>query len=444
MSFAFQGQRDGKNVIGATSATDDLVSLNSEPDLYTHPNASGASESDIFGYNVPEDLNGEPYVVVRVTNRNNDGSGSLREALTRGDIDENTTWRIVVFDVGGRFNIESQLTVNKSRTIIAGQTAPGHVEIWGHIFAIKNAEQIYVSHIGARLGGSGNDWNKLDSVTILDSSKVRFQNCSFANSDDEMASPIAGNLSQICFVDCLFGHQLKGPTRGDHRFGWTIRDGNFKMGFYRSIGAGTYRAQPRVSNESSFVMASNLLVACDDSDTKALAYEEKPGNKKLIALDWYDNEYIWPDLDDDNVLSRFDNIDNCLAIIFERNYHRDSYQGMRSLAAPESSSVITRVSTPQFAPAARLILDGKVLDFTMAHAGMRPISRDATDQLIIDEIITNSVPLKTVPVDNAPSDTFGTFNPSMDWNGSTRGRHNAILELNTLSVSLGGVDRFAS
>ena len=60
---------------------------------------------------------GENPTVYHVTNLNDSGKGSLRDAVSQPN-------RIVVFDVAGVIRIKSPLVFSKNLTI-AGQTAPG-------------------------------------------------------------------------------------------------------------------------------------------------------------------------------------------------------------------------------------------------------------------------------------------------------------------------------
>ena len=150
---------------------------------------------------------GRGYPPVFVTNLNNSGSGSLREALSGGN-------RIVVFRVGGTITITSDLVVSGSNITIAGQTAPGGgITVYGDI-TYFTGENIIVRHMRFRAG---------DPVAGLDTDTFRIQSqsnagtwenyimdhCSFSWSSDENVSIETGtsgnvHVNNVTFQNCIF------------------------------------------------------------------------------------------------------------------------------------------------------------------------------------------------------------------------------------------------
>jgi hypothetical protein len=93
--------------------------------------------------------------VVHVTNLNDSGAGSLREAV-ENDIGPRT----IVFDVSGMIKLLSRLTLASSNVTIAGQTAPskGIVVHWCP-FGMSGISDGIIRFLKVRLGYSGVTWD---------------------------------------------------------------------------------------------------------------------------------------------------------------------------------------------------------------------------------------------------------------------------------------------
>src|SRR5256885_2874363 len=82
---------------------------------------------------------------VRVTNLDDSGPGSFRDAVSAEK-------RIVIFDVGGVIHIKSPLSI-PSNVTIAGQSAPGDgVAIYGNAVSLSDASNIIVRYTRFREG----------------------------------------------------------------------------------------------------------------------------------------------------------------------------------------------------------------------------------------------------------------------------------------------------
>ena len=110
--------------------------------------------------------------VVRVTNLDDAGAGSLRAAV-ESDIGPRT----IVFDVAGLITLKSRLTLSSEQVTIAGQTAPGKgVVVRTSPFGMSGANDGIIRFLKVRLGYTGLTWdgtglNGCDN-TIMDHASV--------------------------------------------------------------------------------------------------------------------------------------------------------------------------------------------------------------------------------------------------------------------------------
>ena len=114
--------------------------------------------------------------VYHVTNLNDSGTGSLRDAVSQPN-------RIVVFDVAGVIRINSRL-IFSSNLYVAGQTAPGEgVTVYGDGTSFSGADNIIVRYMRFRMGTVGT--NDKDAAGIANGQNMIFDHCSFSWGQDE-------------------------------------------------------------------------------------------------------------------------------------------------------------------------------------------------------------------------------------------------------------------
>ena len=162
--------------------------------------------------------------VVHVTNLNDKGAGSLREAVSKSN-------RIVVFDVGGIIALASDLTI-KDNITIAGQTAPAP-GITLRYYTIREGNNNIIRFIRFRRGeevdvndGADATWQRGKTGMILD-------HCSFSWSIDEIASFYDNRNFTMQW--CTLGEALANPghTKGEHSYGgiWGGKGASFHHNF---------------------------------------------------------------------------------------------------------------------------------------------------------------------------------------------------------------------
>lgn len=158
-----------------------------------------------FGANVTGGRGGTVY---HVTNLNDSGTGSFRDAVSASN-------RIVVFDVGGIINIKTAVSV-KSNITIAGQTAPGEgIAIHGGKVSTGKQSNIIIRYLRIR-PGENTASEKDDALNLYDSKNIIVDHCSielapwnnFGGSSDNASYRINGVTVQNTLVANPIGQQF--------------------------------------------------------------------------------------------------------------------------------------------------------------------------------------------------------------------------------------------
>lgn len=146
--------------------------------------------------------------VYHVTNLNDSGAGSLRDAVSQSN-------RIIVFDVSGVIKLSSRI-VFKSNLYVAGQTAPGEgITLYGNGVSFSGANNIICRYLRVRMGKNG-DGGK-DCAGVSNGTNMIFDHCSFSWGLDETfsISPDGkGDLGYITLQNCIIGQGLLTHSAG--------------------------------------------------------------------------------------------------------------------------------------------------------------------------------------------------------------------------------------
>jgi pectate lyase len=240
-----------------------------------------------FGLDTKGGKGGE---IIRVTNLDKDGPGSLAEALNQ------TGPRMVVFEVAGVIDLEgSSLQIVHPYISIAGQTAPypGITLIKGGI-SIRTHEVI-IQHIRVRPGEAGHSkksgWEVDGISTTAGAHQVIVDHCSLTWATDENLSASGPRFEgrnveawrkntshRMVFSNCLIAECLSNSThaKGEHSKGSLIHDNATEILLIGNLYAHNKRRNPYCKGGTQVLILNNYVY---NPGTAAIHY-------KLVKSEW--------------------------------------------------------------------------------------------------------------------------------------------------------------
>jgi hypothetical protein len=335
--------------------------------------------------------------IIKVTNLNESGSGSLADAVGQSGP------RIVVFEVGGVIKLNKHIEFRNPYITIAGQTAPDPgVTIIGGGFYIRTAE-ILIQHISLRPCGieTGLRATNRDGLQIharfadIEIRNVVIDHCSITWGVDENAS-VAGWLEDgpmkspvgISFTDCIIAEGLDHSLHpeGGHSKGLLIAEYVDSVSVIRCLFSDNKDRNPMTKGRSHTVLLNSYIYNPGIMATHAhnLSWSEgsrsswftaignsyKAGSSTGLAM----GGFLRIDYGSGSRLFTADNIAEGGSWKTEE-IHADA-AALRN-AKEESLWFPTPVRT---------MPSSAVRDLVLAHAGARPAKRDPIDARIVDEV----------------------------------------------------------
>ncbi len=328
-----------------------------------------------FGTATPAGRGG---TIIKVTNLNDSGSGSLRAAIQASGP------RIVVFEVSGYINLAKDLKINNPFITIAGQTAPSPgISLKGAALRVRTHD-VLVQHIRIRVGDdprgpdpSNRDGFALDAAGVYN---VVLDHISSSWAIDENANTWYPQ-HDVTISNCIISEGLSNSLhpKGAHSKGMLIGDKAANVTFIDNLLAHNKERNPLIKGGASAIVLNNVMYNGGMSYLMYLNDDYGSGPSLVSAVG--------------NVFIDGPNTPAGAMAIYVTN---KCQSGTEVYAADNASTDILfgygtrfnpRVSSPPIWLSSLTVrLSSTVESWVLDHAGARPADRDAVDSRVVNEV----------------------------------------------------------
>jgi pectate lyase len=343
-----------------------------------------------FGIDTPAGRGGK---IIRVTNLNASGEGSLRACVNASGP------RICVFEVSGTIRLDSNVTVSDPYLTIAGQTAPAPgIMLRGAALRIL-ASDVLVQHIAVRAGDDedGPMFQARDALKINATELVRnivIDHCSFSWGIDENVE-VSNSWDNVTISNSIISEPLRDSLhpKGAHGLGVLITSNqdNSRIAMIGNLMAHAHGRNPR-SNAAEFVLVNNVVYNARGDEAMLFNYYGMTSDNTVVG-----NAFIKGRDASDAVKP--------VRLVGETQWGDEILPGTKLYVADNSASsatadpwsivdnqsLIARVSVEasnilSWPTGLEALPSSDVVNHVLANAGTRPAQRNEVDANVVADV----------------------------------------------------------
>ncbi len=323
--------------------------------------------------------------IIRVTNLNSSGAGSLSNAVNSSGA------RIVVFEISGTINLGSDLVIRNPNLTIAGQSAPSPgILLRGGTVVIKS-NNILIQHIRVRSGLGSDDAIKFGAGSSEQVYDVYLDHVSASWGVDETMSIYQNNngyVHDISIDHCFITEGLAKNNTFTGSKGFLINKGNSPnnvvigpISVTKSLFAHNNQRNPKIYDGTELIFSNNVIYSYKHTGLSIDGRTD--GISVVTAINNIFKTRVNPNV---NPVQMDDNPN---AQIYLSGNELDG-----NVPSNQSSLVSGNVNLAGQSP---LSLNGVNIlstqlteDHVLNQAGARPVDRDAVDARIVNEVKTGT------------------------------------------------------
>jgi hypothetical protein len=364
--------------------------------------------------------------IIHVTTLADNGPGSLRAALDQSGA------RIIVFDVGGRIQLASEIKIHQPFVTIAGQTAPSPgIALWGDSLRIRTHD-VVVQHLVVRAGPGAtpkiND--NRDAISIDGSPKapadrhsyqIRLENVSASWSVDEALSLWYATTRQVTIRRSIVSEALRnaGHPKGQHSMGLLVGSNVQTAEITGNLLASNSFRNPVIGKGASAFVANNYIANPGQNAIHFYPTGSTEATRATVVNNW-----IEAGADTRKAIGA---VMSPLRITANSPKDEVFFAGNDGILNPlaklvaMSTDLIAVARAPVWTPGWPLKPTQDVRADVLRYAGSRPRDRDAVDRRLLDQIRAGKErivdappeagsppPQPTARTANVPKDPFST------------------------------------